>query len=363
MGKFSIVQLSYVMRILRQILLQVHNHNHLKDLNMDIDADDGSSNINKSAADSPFDNDPNADIVLLTIDKIHFFTHKLLLSLVSPVFQTMFSLPSDSTQETYDGRSCVAVADDSQRVFHFLSWCDPRCTDRSTQVADLVLVLEMADKYGADVVIKHVENFLLVSVEVVKANPLLIFAISARFRCNKVALLAARHAVAIPLQNWPLLSELEHISALTFQKLVLYQKKCVDEARGAALFFDWVDRDNDPGIIFTEACIYCVGSESCLTSSRGGLEWLTLWLDYMDSVASALKDRHSGSTAEDEEVLGPALQAFGQSECSDCRKIGPTYMVAFAKVLAKEVDARIAQVRQNSPHTVLHLLTMSKLTG
>ena len=75
-------------------------------------------------AASPFD-DPKADLIIRSSNNILF--HKSLLSIVSPVFEAMFALPHDTSQELYDNCSCVPVSDDSRHLFCLLSQCDPRC--------------------------------------------------------------------------------------------------------------------------------------------------------------------------------------------------------------------------------------------
>jgi len=77
----------------------------------------------------------------------------LLLSLVSPLFSTMFTLSDLHSQEIYDARPCVVVSDDARHLLLLLSWCDPRCMQSSMQstkqsLLDLQMVLETAVKYG-----------------------------------------------------------------------------------------------------------------------------------------------------------------------------------------------------------------------
>ena len=55
-------------------------------------------------AESPFD-DSNADLILRSSDNVLFYLHSLLLSLVSPLFSAMFTIPTNShSQEMHDSR-------------------------------------------------------------------------------------------------------------------------------------------------------------------------------------------------------------------------------------------------------------------
>jgi BTB/POZ domain len=81
-----------------------------------------------SLAEAPF-NDSNANIILRSSDGVLFYVHNLLLSLVSPFFSTMFTLPTSlDSQDIYDSRPCIAVSDDAKHLRVLLSSLDPRCT-------------------------------------------------------------------------------------------------------------------------------------------------------------------------------------------------------------------------------------------
>ena len=132
------------------------------------------SQMETQLAPAPFD-DQTADIILISSDNVHFYVHKLLLSLVSPVFQTMFGLPSHDKQETQDGRPCLAVAEDRHRLVQLLSWCDPRCSPTLTRLEDFQIVWELADKYSMDDIMTKVKNTLASVNKGISANPLTAF--------------------------------------------------------------------------------------------------------------------------------------------------------------------------------------------
>src|SRR6266581_5857274 len=56
----------------------------------------------------------NADIIIQSCDFINFRVHKLLLSLSSPFFNDMFSLPQPSNQEGIDGLPVVRLSEDAE---------------------------------------------------------------------------------------------------------------------------------------------------------------------------------------------------------------------------------------------------------
>jgi BTB/POZ domain len=136
---------------------------------------------NLTTASPPFD-DPKADVIIRSTDNIHFYyVHKSLLSIVSPVFKGMFTLPDDASQErVYDDRPCLPVSDDSRHLFCLLSWCDPRCKRSPPTLDNLVMTLEIADKYEMKSIFAHAQKDLLAS-DFVESEPLTTFAIAIRF--------------------------------------------------------------------------------------------------------------------------------------------------------------------------------------
>lgn len=68
-------------------------------------------------ASPPFD-DPEADIILRSSDNVDFHVYKFLLSLVSPVFKSMFALPQISLEEGGDGTGSRALMGDTSPLSH-----------------------------------------------------------------------------------------------------------------------------------------------------------------------------------------------------------------------------------------------------
>ena len=81
-------------------------------------------------AAAPFDH-AKADIILRSSDNIDFRVFKLLLSLASPFFETLFDIPQPAEevgdQEVKDGLAVVRVTEDSKTLDALLRFCYP-CT-------------------------------------------------------------------------------------------------------------------------------------------------------------------------------------------------------------------------------------------
>ncbi|KAI0789322.1 hypothetical protein C8Q75DRAFT_807415 [Abortiporus biennis] len=136
-----------------------------------------------TTARSPFD-DPSADVILRTKDHVDFHVHKLILSLASSWFKTMFSLPQ--------GENCVQneppvidIEEDSRALEFLLHLCYPIDIDPAPQtLEDTVTVLEAAVKYDLE---KPAALMMKVLRSYIQTKPLSVYAIACRFRTVKMA--------------------------------------------------------------------------------------------------------------------------------------------------------------------------------
>ncbi|KAG1888256.1 hypothetical protein F4604DRAFT_1877393 [Suillus subluteus] len=137
-----------------------------------------------TCASTPFDH-AQADVILRTADGVEFRVFKLFLSLASPFFETLFSLPQApdgaTDQEMKDG---LAVIADS-----FLRFCYPStlADDPSLEnLTDVLSMLSAARKYSLDLIEK-------------KTEPIRCFAVARNAQLKHETITAARHTLRQPL--------------------------------------------------------------------------------------------------------------------------------------------------------------------
>lgn len=304
-------------------------------------------------AEPPF-NDSNADLILLSSDGFLFYVHKLLLSLVSPLFSTMFTLPDLHSQEIYDGRPCVVVSDDARHLLLLLSWCDPRCAMQSSiqstkqSLLDLQMVLETADKYGMESIVKRVEGVLISSQEIIRQAPLKVFAIAVRYRCEGLARVAARETLQDPQlvkSDGRREPELKHLSAFAFINLQEYHLRCVEAAVKVASHYDWVSRETLPASFFSSSC---TKQADCPVVIAHGV-WLAWWIDYMALAAQVLRERPTGSSVSQASLLSKIHSKIGSGSCTACHRDGHYRLVEFALLFEVKIDEEISKVMIFSP--------------
>jgi len=294
------------------------------------------SKIETQVAPAPF-NDQTADIIIISSDNVHFYVHKLLLSLVSPVFQTMFSLPShdNQLQETQDGRPYVTVAEDSCCLVQLLLWCDPRCSPKLTKLEDFQTVLELADKYSMEDIMTRVKDILLSVNTVISPDPLAFFAVSTRFGCKELAERSARKILEIPFREWEMIPEMKHISAFALQNLIGYRHKCEDAASSVAKHFAWINRTVRPASFFTTRC-----GDGCKQEERNGKFWLVWWLKYMDLAGTILRQTPCGQAVEMGILMQQIHTEISIGSCGSCRREGHECLDTFSRILAVKVEKK-----------------------
>ncbi|KAH8093158.1 hypothetical protein BXZ70DRAFT_442543 [Cristinia sonorae] len=151
-----------------------------------------------TTAAAPF-HGPKSDVILRTSDHVDFYSHKLLLSLASPFFDSMFTLPQADAPLTphpdfgasLDGSliPIIPLAEDGHTIEHLLRICYP-VTDpaSSPDVVFVGKVLEAALKYDIDVAATLLKSQLQVFVS---TEPLQVFVIACRLKLESEASLAA----------------------------------------------------------------------------------------------------------------------------------------------------------------------------
>jgi hypothetical protein len=141
------------------------------------------SPVQKPIANAPFNDIAGADIILCSKDGVDFYIHKLLLSLASPFFQQMFTLPQPSKNI-----QTIEVTEDSQTLDRLLRLCYPVPDPIFEDLSDTSDVLEAAMKYEMDEATAIMGAAI---VTFVKEKPLQVYATACRLMLEKEAKLAA----------------------------------------------------------------------------------------------------------------------------------------------------------------------------
>ncbi|KAH9954184.1 hypothetical protein BC827DRAFT_1098764, partial [Russula dissimulans] len=67
----------------------------------------------------------SADLIMQSSDHVRFYVHKSILSMSSPIFRDMFSLPQPADSELVEGLPVVCLAEEAQVLHNLLTMLYP----------------------------------------------------------------------------------------------------------------------------------------------------------------------------------------------------------------------------------------------
>ncbi|KAF8808665.1 hypothetical protein BYT27DRAFT_7188631 [Phlegmacium glaucopus] len=305
-------------------------------------------------ASFPFD-DPKADLIIRSSDNIHFYVHKSLLSIISPVFEGMLALPDNTSQEVYDDRPYLTVSDHSRHLLCLLSWCDPRCERPSPSLDNLTMTLEMADKYDMKSIFIRAQKQLLAH-DSVESKPLRVFAIAIRFRLDDVARRAGPATLRASLSRCHNYTELKHISAFALQNLHNYHYKCRAAVRAHLASDSWAQ--DMEGV--AHHLMSCKGAEEqphthgleyfALKRSLTGAFWLSdggtahWWSGHVEVMTLALGEWPSGFSVQHRWTTDAVQGSLSREKCNQCKKYGYGRLKEVSKYLSNRIDEVVSKV-------------------
>jgi len=148
---------------------------------------------------------PGADVILRASGGKEFHVHKIILSLASPVFGDMFSVPQPPPAKTSE-LSIIDVHDPPEVLEMFLRIIYPTPNPPINDIETLVSVLRLADKYHAEVVLDaHKEYLLSMSLDSPPVHTYAILCICGREKEAESAARRISFASLASLSSHPLL--------------------------------------------------------------------------------------------------------------------------------------------------------------
>jgi len=145
---------------------------------------------------APYEFDaPDTDAILRSSDGKEFRVHKLILSLSSPVFQGMFSLPqpTDPSSEI----PSIDLPDPSDTLQPFIQYLYPRSPPRISDITMWEALYAIADKYGAEVVMDLLRDMLI--PRFLETSPLRVYALASRWGFEEEAKIASTRSLKIDI--------------------------------------------------------------------------------------------------------------------------------------------------------------------
>ncbi|OJA08966.1 hypothetical protein AZE42_06842 [Rhizopogon vesiculosus] len=300
-----------------------------------------------STAQAPFNN-PDCDIILRSCDGVNFCVFKLILSLASPMFKVMFTLPQTGLQSDDLSVPVIPVTETSTTMKSLLLLCYPTANPTFNSLADAKGVLEAARKYDMGGTLSRTRD--LIMAQFPSADPLELYVLSCRFGWQYYAQAAAARTLEIKDLGIPKgeCAGLRDITGLDYQRLLIYHYNCGVAAQAVPRSLVWIKPEP------SDMCMWTCTREakrSPLNPSRSVFikesRVTTSWFDeYIVSTRMELLARPCESTLYESESYD---RAVGKAvTCSECLPNVVVHMAKFRSLIAAEVKKVVGNVRLNA---------------
>ncbi|OAX40167.1 hypothetical protein K503DRAFT_768845 [Rhizopogon vinicolor AM-OR11-026] len=302
-----------------------------------------------STAQAPFDN-PDCDIILRSCDGVTFRVFKLILSLASPMFKVMFTLPQAGLQSddlSSDDLSVpvIPMTETSTTMKSLLLLCYPTANPIFNSLADAKAVLEAARKYDMEGTLSRTRD--LVMAQFSSADPLELYVLSCRFGRQHHAQAAAARTLEIKDLGIPKseCAGLQDITGLDYQRLLIYHHKCGVAAQAVPSSLLWVMPEPPDMCMWTctrQACRSPLNYKNIFLIAKKS-HVITSWFDeYIVSTRMELLARPCESTLYESESYD---RAVGKAvTCSECLPNAVVHMAKFRSLIAAEVKKAVGNV-------------------
>ncbi|OAX40171.1 hypothetical protein K503DRAFT_21990 [Rhizopogon vinicolor AM-OR11-026] len=297
-----------------------------------------------STAQAPFDN-PDCDIILRSCDGVNFRVFKLILSLASPMFKVMFTLPQAGLQSDDLSVPVIPMTETSTTMKSLLLLCYPTTNPTFNSLADAKAVLEAARKYDMGGILSRTRD--LVMAQFPSADPLELYILSCRFGWQHHAQAAAARTLDIKDLGIPKseCAGLRDITGLDYQRLLIYHHNCGVAAQAVPWSLIWLKPE--PSDMYMWTCIR-EAKRSPLNPSKSTpiqeSRVIASWFDeYIVSIRMELLARPCESTLYESESYD---RAVGKAvTCSECLPNAVVHMTKFRSLVAAEVKRAVGNVR------------------
>jgi len=304
-----------------------------------------------SSALPPFDEASDGDIVLKSSDGVLFRAHKVILSLASPFFRDMFSLPQATTPPDDAGSgSIIPLTESNETVDTLLRAIYPEEDPDLKLVHEIEGVIEAALKYDMPKCISIMRKKLILCAN---KEPIRVFMIACKNRLPDVASAAAHLSLRRPvLYSFELgsvfhpFSALEDITAGSLFRLIEYQRQCSKIANDVMSDLTWTREDFTWRTKITSAIVGSCQKCTRTTIELGEEQLLVVvwWYIFYQEIKAAVRQRPcTALILESESLMDKAL--VEASKCGECFKDSIHTLRTFRTIVTQHLDKRLAEVK------------------
>ncbi|KAJ7445269.1 hypothetical protein FB451DRAFT_68208 [Mycena latifolia] len=288
----------------------------------------------------PFD-DPVADVILRSSDGIDFRVHRVVLSLASPFFKQMFSLPQPTVEPevpTIPVTESAAALDRALRFWY--PGAGPVVGQTLDELRDTLESLIM--KYDVQSVVPFAKQQLRGYLD---NDTVAVYAIAWRHQWKDLAQEAARKTLTLPLRDFESAHhpQLDSITGGAYHILLRYHFQCSKVATLACSSLKWISREEIPGYgCRTSASTCAVDTADWEMEHEGTLKIAAWFATYLRAFLAVLA-LGPAAWPDSAELVALAVKSIPQ-ECSFCRTTGIEVFLKFTVIIREHIAKQIDSV-------------------
>ncbi|VDC02995.1 unnamed protein product [Peniophora sp. CBMAI 1063] len=243
----------------------------------------------------------DADVILRSSDNVDFRSYRIALKLASPIFETMFALPTPQRgsggDEQKDGIAVVCMAENEKALRMLLSLCHANVEMALDTLDDIATAVQLASKFelqNARIAIR------LLLREFASTDPERVYALAWAMQSRELVLRAAEKSLSSPLilpkRAETSVPEFHDISAHALRQLITFQSRCIFAASRIGEDLSWLRAGQIPARGKEKGedigrCSSCHDTKVQLKEPTGRETRIkNWWLDYLKRVGKLFEE-------------------------------------------------------------------------
>ncbi|KAN0137713.1 hypothetical protein V8E53_004469 [Lactarius tabidus] len=301
------------------------------------------SNISGRASPVPrngYTEPPQADIIIQSSDLVTFRADKVILSMSSPFFADLFTLPQPSDNEVLDGLPVVRLSEDEETLHSLLTILYPIPSVVPDSYDKALELLAASQKYDMASVQSSIRTEIKSRGHVVLTGAVAYraYAIASRAKLLPEMETSARHTLYFPMTLEYLSDELSLFEGWALGDLVRYRKRCQGNLVSTLQLF--LNSNAAPSNIW----VVCT-AESAYSHRAVFPRWLQ---DIFSQLQQKLQDTFTNPLLKPSSIRGVYLAALNthisSTSCIPCMKVHALKGEAFYEELERKLGDALDKV-------------------
>ena len=300
--------------------------------------------MSSTAFGPPFDH-ANADTTLRSSDKVDFHVYRVMLSISSPFFKSMFSLPQPISEKQ---NPVIDLTENSRTIAALLKFIYPvvSVVTEPESLDDMIDALVAAKKYDMATVFQGLNQKFAAS-KVVQDDHIVAFCAAYSHELGEAARVAAKASLKHRMNLDNVADKLQYVNGPAFYSLYKFHRTC--SATAAAALYNkhlaWITSSDIYGWDIPGERCRCPRYRYTVDSPHSTWKVTYLCHQYIKHARIVLLEHPCREAVADLSCIAPTCDEDEYDEiCETCLFTTPS-LPEFSRLLGDEVEKRVSMVR------------------